>query len=102
MESKVDVIEAGPWIFDNRTLIVKPWTDDAIMEREDMVEFHVWVKFPNLKLHVWSTKTLSKMANIIGKPLFTDQMTAEKERLTYAMVCVEVKIGATLPEMVLL
>lgn len=40
MESKVDVIEAGPWIFDNRTLI-EPWTDDAIMEREDMVEFHV-------------------------------------------------------------
>ncbi|KAM7462232.1 hypothetical protein LguiA_030353 [Lonicera macranthoides] len=82
VETRVE--EAGPWTFDNRPLIVKPWTDDANLERGDMVEVPVWVRFPNLKLHMWSTTMLSKMASIIGKPLFMDRMTAERERLAYA------------------
>lgn len=42
------------------------------------------------------------MASLIGKPLFTDKMTAERERLAFARVCIEVKAGATLPEEILL
>ncbi|KAM7462205.1 hypothetical protein LguiA_030326 [Lonicera macranthoides] len=42
VETRVE--EAGPWTFDNRPLIVKPWTDDANLEREDMVEVPVWVR----------------------------------------------------------
>ncbi|KAM7489153.1 hypothetical protein LguiB_026637 [Lonicera macranthoides] len=36
VETRVEVIEAGPWTFDNRSLIVKPWTINANLEREDM------------------------------------------------------------------
>ncbi|KAM7462181.1 hypothetical protein LguiA_030315 [Lonicera macranthoides] len=86
VETRVEVIEAGPWTFDNRPLIVKPWTDDANLEREDMVEVPVWVRFPNLKLHVVHNNA-DKMASIIGKPLFMDRMTAERERLAYARGC---------------
>lgn len=72
VEARVEVIKAGPWTFDNRPLIVKPWTNKANLEREDMVEVLVWVRFPNLKLHMWSITILSKMASIIRKPLFID------------------------------
>lgn len=58
--------------------------------------------FPTLKLHLWSNSMLSKMASTIGRPLFTDRMTAEKERLANARVCVEIKVGSTLPELVIL
>lgn len=38
------------------------------------------------------------MPSTIGKPLFTDHMTAEKERLAYARLYVEVGVSSDLPE----
>ncbi|KAM7465145.1 hypothetical protein LguiB_012707 [Lonicera macranthoides] len=32
-EARVDILEAGPWTFDNKPLIVKPWSVEANLER---------------------------------------------------------------------
>ena len=69
-------------MFDNKPLIAKLWNPNVNLEREDMTEVPIWVRFMNLKLHLWSNAVLSKMASKIGKPLFTDHMTATRERLT--------------------
>ncbi|KAM7507986.1 hypothetical protein LguiA_018439 [Lonicera macranthoides] len=98
VKTRIEILEAGPWSFDNRPLIVKLWSPQVNLEKEDIAAVPVWVRLPNLKLHLWSTAALSKMASRIGKPLFTDRMTAERERLAYPWVCVEVKVGTTLPE----
>lgn len=45
---------------------------------------------------------LSKMASIIGGPLFTNRMTTESGRFAYARVCVEIKIRSVLPDEVML
>lgn len=58
------------------------------------------MKFPGLKLHMWSTLMLSKIASLEGRPLFTDMMTAKRSRPTYARVCVEVSVGGHLPEVI--
>ena len=100
-EVRVHIMDAWTWSFDNKPLIVKPWSTDVNLEREDMVEVPVWVRFPNLKLHLWSTQVLSRLASAVGKPLFTDKMTADKDRITFARVCVEIKVGAKLPEVVM-
>ena len=34
----------------------------------------------------------------MGTPLFTDKMTANRERLTFARVCVEIEVEKALPE----
>jgi hypothetical protein len=39
----------------------------------------IWIKLPNLKLHLWSVQVLSKIASVMGTPLFTDKITASRE-----------------------
>lgn len=97
---RVEVLKAGPWSFDNHPLIVKPWSMDANLVREDMVEVPVWVRFSNLKLHLWLSSMLSKMANVVEKLLFTEKMTAERERLAYARLYIEVRVGMELLEII--
>ncbi|KAK2993143.1 hypothetical protein RJ640_015330 [Escallonia rubra] len=94
------IIEQGPWTFDNRPLIVKPWLPNVSLEKEGVSSIPLWIRLPYLPLHLWSTELLSRIASSVGKPLFTDKMTATKERLTYARLCVEVSIEDTMPEKV--
>ncbi|KAG6767700.1 hypothetical protein POTOM_028914 [Populus tomentosa] len=51
---------------------------------------------PNLKLHLWSVQVLSKIAGVMGTPLFTDKITASRERVEYARICVEIPFDRAL------
>lgn len=35
----------------------------------------VWAKFPNLPLHMWGHKSLSKIASCFGNPVTTGECT---------------------------
>jgi len=59
---------------------------------EEMTRVLVWVKFPNLPLKYWSTKCLSKIASVIGKPIQSDQLTPTMSRISYARVLVELDL----------
>lgn len=62
-----------------------------------MKSFPIWIKFPNLKLHLWSVQVLSKIASVMGTPLFTDKITASREeRVDYARICVEIPFDRAL------
>lgn len=45
----------------------------------------------------WSTQELSKLASVIGKPLYTDLFITEMDRIFYARVLVETDIAHPLP-----
>lgn len=50
-------------------------------------------------MKLWSQKSLSRIASTLGKPLYMDQPTALKDRLSYALICVvEVSVNDPLPE----
>ncbi|XP_020258926.1 uncharacterized protein LOC109835357 [Asparagus officinalis] len=57
----------------------------------------MWVN-PGLRLNLWSSKAISKIASHVGKPVATDKLTASKQRLAYARVLVEVHIPSSLPD----
>lgn len=57
----------------------------------------VWVRFPGLPVGYWSTETLSKMASVVDKPLYTDKFIAHYEKILYARVLVEVDVVFSLP-----
>ncbi|KAL5170000.1 hypothetical protein HKD37_11G031783 [Glycine soja] len=52
----------------------------------------VWVKLPNLPLYLWGTKSLGKIGSALGNPLFTDECTANKLRVSYARILVEIDV----------
>ncbi|XP_020266897.1 uncharacterized protein LOC109842429 [Asparagus officinalis] len=87
-----EVLEAGPWFFGSRPLVLKPWTIDMDMDKIQDYNYPMWVQFPNLRLNLWSSVGISKIASFIGYPITTDKLTATRERLSYARVLLEVKL----------
>ncbi|XP_020262717.1 uncharacterized protein LOC109838707 [Asparagus officinalis] len=54
--------------------------------------YPIWVQFPNLRLNLWSSTGISKIASLIGCPIATDKLTASRPRLSYARVLLEVDL----------
>ncbi|KAK2977066.1 hypothetical protein RJ640_017590 [Escallonia rubra] len=94
VNSILEGAQGGPWSFDNKPMVLKPWTKDMSMEKEGLKTVPIWIKLPQLPLQFWSKSMLSTL----GKPLFTDRMTASHERLNYARVCVEMDVDSDFPQ----
>ncbi|XP_020262814.1 uncharacterized protein LOC109838800 [Asparagus officinalis] len=92
-----DVLEAGPWFFGSRPLVLKPWSIETDMDRIQDSSYPLWVQFPNLRLNLWSSTGISKVASLIGKPITTDKLTATRKRISYARVLLEVQLPLTSP-----
>ncbi|KAK8684981.1 hypothetical protein V6N13_040992 [Hibiscus sabdariffa] len=60
----------------------------------------VWVQLYSVPLELYSRRGLSYIASAIGYPLYMDTITASKERLEFAKVCVEIAAGARIPRAV--
>ncbi|XP_074283816.1 uncharacterized protein LOC141608352 [Silene latifolia] len=84
------------------TLILKQWSPTFSKEMDSVSVVPAWVLFPDLDPFMWSEKVLSKMASVVGKPLFADLPTTFKSKLSFARVLVEVDVAGTLPTSVTL
>ncbi|GAA0146352.1 hypothetical protein LIER_06331 [Lithospermum erythrorhizon] len=94
------MLEAGPWIFARRPLIIKVWTHGAKIEHKDEAMVSVWVRIPNPNLQFWNKEMLSRIGSYIGKPLMADSATSALERMVYARVYVLIDVNWELPEFV--
>ncbi|XP_074290946.1 uncharacterized protein LOC141617678 [Silene latifolia] len=61
---------------------------------ERVAKVPVWILFPGLDPYLWSEIVLSKIASKIGKPLFADPATTNKEKLSFARVLVEIDVSS--------
>ncbi|XP_020253839.1 uncharacterized protein LOC109830893 [Asparagus officinalis] len=64
--------------------------------------YPMWIQLPALKLNLWNEKGISKIASLIGRPIATDKLTANRQRLAYARVLVEVKLPTSLPDQIVI
>jgi hypothetical protein len=94
------VLNEGPWLFDGRLIILKPWSPNIGLERDILSTVPVWIRFPSLHLKLWSNTVISYMASLIGKPLYMDNATATGERLEFARCFVEISACSKLPKSV--
>ncbi|XVF45289.1 hypothetical protein PTKIN_Ptkin02bG0193700 [Pterospermum kingtungense] len=58
----------------------------------------VWLHLWNVPLELFTRKGLSYIANAIGNPLYMDNTTAERKKLVYAKVCVEIDVARKIPQ----
>ncbi|XP_073149021.1 uncharacterized protein [Henckelia pumila] len=67
------------------------WTPEFKFEEESPIA-PVWVRFPELPLHLYNKKSLYAIARILGNPIKLDEHTAERSRGAFARVCVEMNV----------
>ncbi|KAK3221975.1 hypothetical protein Dsin_009000 [Dipteronia sinensis] len=84
------VLEAGPWLFAERMIILKKWHSRLVLTKESYSEVPVWVKFFNIPNEYWTEKGLSYVASAVGKPLYADSLTETMKRILYSRISVEI------------
>lgn len=95
--SKLAVLEGGPYFFSRRYLVLKEWKRMMTPGKIHPPTIPVWVKLHRLPLEFWTHVGFSKIASTIGKPIYVDEATANKKRLDFARICVEIDAGDELP-----
>ncbi|XP_074315209.1 uncharacterized protein LOC141651393 [Silene latifolia] len=101
-EEMTKVLRQGPWKINQNSLILKQWSPSFSGEMDRVAKVPVWILFPGLDPFLWSDVVLSKIVSKIGKPLYADNATTSKEKLSFARVMVEVDVSQDLPECVVL
>lgn len=86
------VLMKGPYTIQNMPMVLKDWNPEFDFKRDMLCTLPVWVKLPNLPLYLWGTKSLGKIGSALGNPLFTDECTANKLRVSYARILVEIDV----------
>lgn len=92
-----EVIEAGPWHFGGKLMVLKQWQPHMSLVKEQVNRIPIWAQLYNVPLDLWTTTGLSYVASALGKPLYADRMTESCKRLNYAKICVEVDVNSELP-----
>ncbi|XP_039038081.1 uncharacterized protein LOC120175552 [Hibiscus syriacus] len=95
------VLENGPWHVQNKPLVLRRWEPGLQSLNFDLALMPVWVQLYNIPLELYSQKGLSYIASALGTPLYMDTITASRERLEFAKLCIKIEAGSVLPEDIL-
>ncbi|GJT58169.1 RNA-directed DNA polymerase, eukaryota, reverse transcriptase zinc-binding domain protein [Tanacetum coccineum] len=90
-----EVINNGPWMVNNKPMIVQKWSIDMCIDKAEPKKLPVCVKMMNVPMEPWSVKGISALASSIGKPIIMDEVTTKMcvtgvGRIGFARVLVEI------------
>ncbi|KAL9224821.1 hypothetical protein vseg_000821 [Gypsophila vaccaria] len=94
---KEQVLKAGHFLFDNKPLIVKPWSENMELHKTTVQVVPVWVQLHGLPIKFWG-KSLPKIAGLVGKFLQTDKATENRTKLACARTMVEMSVDQQCPD----
>ncbi|KAL0913651.1 hypothetical protein M5K25_017130 [Dendrobium thyrsiflorum] len=92
------VWSAGVWFLLGKPFVLQKWSPRFRPQRENFSTVPIWFRILDLPLCCWNSEGISLIASKVGIPLAVDALTAQKTRLTYARVCVQVNNKSTYPE----
>jgi hypothetical protein len=70
------ILEEGPWMIKNSPIILKKWTMDTSLKKEELTRIPIWVKLHDVPLQVFSEDGISIIATHLGKPIMLDSYTS--------------------------
>ncbi|GJT48008.1 zinc knuckle CX2CX4HX4C containing protein [Tanacetum coccineum] len=70
-----DVLDGGPWLIHKSLIILKKWSTDTRLLKEELTRILIWVKVHDVPLQVFEEDGISLIANFIGKPVMLDSYT---------------------------
>ena len=99
------VLEGGPWMIRKSPIILKKWSIDTRLCKEELTCIPVWVKLHDVPIQVFEEDGISLIASFIGKPIMLDSYTSSMckdswGRSSFARCLIEVSSEAELVEVV--
>ncbi|OIT18954.1 PREDICTED: uncharacterized protein LOC109222056 [Nicotiana attenuata] len=92
VEERDEVVQAGPYSYHNKPFILQNWERDFHFDPKCITTIPLWIHLPSLSAEYWTADALSKVASVVGLPMYTDKFTAELNKISYAGVLVKVDI----------
>ncbi|KAK9733160.1 hypothetical protein RND81_04G047700 [Saponaria officinalis] len=86
-EVQEQVLRMGYQLFDSKPLIIKPWSDECKLVKEEVKAVPTWVRLHGLVIKFWGEACLRRF----------DATTDLRTRLVFARYLVEVQLGQVLP-----
>ncbi|GJV11853.1 retrovirus-related pol polyprotein from transposon TNT 1-94 [Tanacetum coccineum] len=98
-----DVLKNGPWMIRKSPVILKNWTMNTRLCKEELTRILVWVKIHDVPIQVFSEDGLSIIASQIGKPIMLDSYTSSMcieswGRSSFARCLIEINVDDVLKE----
>ncbi|GJR35201.1 zinc knuckle CX2CX4HX4C containing protein [Tanacetum coccineum] len=99
------VLEGGPWLIRKALIILKKWSTDTKLLKEELTRIPIWVKLHDVPLQVFEEDGISLIASFIGKPVMLDSYTSSMcndswGRSSFARCLIKVNSEADLVEAV--
>ncbi|KAI0503987.1 hypothetical protein KFK09_014934 [Dendrobium nobile] len=88
----------GVWFFLGRPFLLQKWSTKFRPKHENFSSVPIWVKIQDLPLVCWNSEGISRIARKIGIHLVVDALTAQRTRLSFAHVCIQVTADDSFPD----
>lgn len=93
-------LEEGPWFMGSPGLFLTPWFPNFDPASAVITKAPVWIRLPNLPIHLWRTAVYRQIGNTLGCFLMGDYAREQQGLYTYARVCAELDLSKGLPEFI--
>ena len=70
------VLEEGPWMIRKSPIILKKWSMDTILCKEELTRIPIWVKLHDVPIQAFEDDGINLIASFIGKPIMLDSFTS--------------------------
>ncbi|GJT20620.1 zinc knuckle CX2CX4HX4C containing protein [Tanacetum coccineum] len=99
------VLEGGPWLIRKSLIILKKWSMDTRLLKEELTRIPIWVKLHDVPIQVFEEDGISLIATFIGKHVMLDSYTSSMcndswGRSSFARCLIEVNSEADLVDVV--
>lgn len=98
LEHCYKALDDGPWFMEEAGLFLTPWFPDFDPATAIITKAPVWIRLPNLPVHLWCTEVYRQIGNTLGSFVAGDYQRERQGLYTYARVCVELDLSKGLPE----
>ncbi|XP_074305588.1 uncharacterized protein LOC141640806 [Silene latifolia] len=90
------VLQQGHFLFDNKPLIVRPWSEQEPLTKAEVKVVPVWIKLLNLPLKFWGN-CIPRIAGLMRDFVKCDGATSDRTRLGFTCVMIDVPFGSPVP-----
>ncbi|PKU74865.1 Uncharacterized protein MA16_Dca005056 [Dendrobium catenatum] len=96
VEARDAILRDGPWMVAGNIIGLDRWSPSFSIDRMNGLSSPIWIRFPKLPLMYWDPSNLSRMAAMVGNPLWMDEHTSNWGKNSYARVCVRIDFSQKL------